>query len=120
MHRILRVLLVLLAVTSIARARAAAAQALIPGGGPAKSDCYGEWLSAAANRGATGIDCQDGDPACDPDRTADGTCLVAAGICLHMDNVPRCTASRARLRHRRQHDGATVPRELRQHGECPV
>jgi hypothetical protein len=92
MHRILRVLLVLLAVVSIVRARAAVAQALVPGGGPAKSDCYGEWLSAAPNRGATGIDCEDGDPACDLDRSADGTCLIATGICLHMDNVARCTA----------------------------
>src|SRR5262249_36565642 len=40
----------------------------------------------------TGIDCQDGNPACDLDRTANGTCLIAAGVCLHMDNVPRCTA----------------------------
>jgi hypothetical protein len=92
MHRILRVLLVLLAVVSIVRARAAVAQALVPGGGPAKSDCYGEWLSAAPNRGATGIDCEDGDPACDLDRSADGTCLIATGICLHIDNVARCTA----------------------------
>jgi hypothetical protein len=73
MQRILRVLFVLLAVASIAGARAVVAQTLVPGGGPAKSDCYGEWLSAAANRGATGIDCQDGDP----------------------DNVPRCKAAPA-------------------------
>ena len=93
MSLLLRILLFLLAFASLADSRGAAAQTLVPGGGKAKSDCYGEWLAASPNRGATGIDCQDGDPACDLDRTANGTCLVAAGICLHMDNIPRCTAS---------------------------
>lgn len=96
MRRLLRILLFLPAFAALADSRVAAAQTLVPGGGKAKSDCYGEWLSAAPNHGATGIDCQDGDPACDLDRTANGTCLVAAGICLHMDNIPRCTASTIR------------------------
>jgi hypothetical protein len=92
MIRSLRVQLLLLAVASIADARIVMAQTLIPGGGAARSDCHGEWLSSIPNRGATAIDCQDGDPACDLDRTVNGTCLIAAGICLHMDNVPGCTA----------------------------
>jgi len=92
MIRSLRVQLLFLAAASIAGSRIAVAQVLIPGGGAATSDCYGEWLSSMPNRGATGIDCQDGDPACDLDRTVNGTCLIAAGVCLHMDNVPRCTA----------------------------
>jgi hypothetical protein len=93
MSVLLRILLILLpAFASIAISHGAAAQTLVPGGGKAKSDCYGEWLAAAPNRSATAIDCQDGDPACDLDRAVNGTCLVAAGICLHMDNIPRCTA----------------------------
>src|SRR5207249_1139631 len=47
------------------------AWALVPGGGSARSDCYVEWQvtgpDVVANRGKTGIDCQDGDPACDID-----------------------------------------------------
>jgi hypothetical protein len=108
MHRILRVLLVLLAVTSIARSRAAAAQALISGGGPAKSDCYGEWLSAAANRGASGIDCQDGDPACEAScsvpctgiactSTVNGQCIDVKGglsqVCCSTDPRRPCFAT---------------------------
>lgn len=71
--------------------RPAAAQVLIPGDGPARSECYGEWLSAAPNRGKTSIDCQDGDPSCDLDGVANGSCAVSVGVCLHLDNVPRCT-----------------------------
>src|SRR4029077_11503858 len=96
MSRLLRILLFLPVCAALADSRVAVAQTLVPGGGKAKSDCYGEWLSATPNRGATGIDCQDGDPACDLDRTANGTCLVAAGICLPMDNIPRCTPSTIR------------------------
>ena len=71
--------------------RVVRAQTLVPGGGPPKSDCYGEWLSPAPNRGTTGIDCQDGDPACDLDRIVNGACAVAVGVCLHQSNLARCT-----------------------------
>lgn len=90
MVRLLRLLLIFQAFASTTDIATASAQTLVPGGGSPRSDCYGEWLSPPPNRGATGIDCQDGDPACDLDRTANGTCLIATGICLHMDNVPRC------------------------------
>ena len=52
----------------IALAIAANGNAYVRGGGPAKTDCFAAWQvtssDVAANRGPTGVDCQDGDPAC--------------------------------------------------------
>lgn len=84
-------LIVVLAAGVPLEPRPAPAQTLIAGGGPARSDCQGGWLAPAPNRGTLGIDCQDGDPACDLDRLANGVCAVAVGVCLHLDDVPRCT-----------------------------
>jgi hypothetical protein len=48
-----RLLLALIPVTALLfGTRLAVAQTLVPGGGPAKSDCYGEFLAPAPNRGA--------------------------------------------------------------------
>lgn len=69
---------------------AASAQTVIGGGGPARTDCHGAWIAPAPNRGTTGIDCQDGDPACDLDRTVDGRCSLPVGVCLHLDTDRRC------------------------------
>src|SRR5206468_7154621 len=71
------------------------ARALVPGGGSARSDCYVEWQvtgpDVVANRGKTGIDCQDGDPARDVDGAQNGSCTLGVSICAFQANVPRCT-----------------------------
>ena len=50
---------------------AATGHAYVKGGGPAKTDCFTAWQvtspDVTANRGPTGVDCQDGDPTCDVD-----------------------------------------------------
>ena len=60
--------------------------ALVAGGGAAKTDCYAEWqvtsAGVQANRGKVGVDCQDGDPACDVDATANGACTFGVSICV--------------------------------------
>jgi len=89
-----RPLLLLAAIVALlVEQRVALPQTLVAGGGPAKSDCYGEWLAPAPNRGATRVDCQDGDPSCDLDRLRNGACAMAVGVCLHQSNVARCTPS---------------------------
>ena len=82
----------ILAARLLLESRPAPAQTLTAGGGPARSDCQGGWLAPAPNAGKIGIDCQDGDPACDVDRLVNGVCAVAVGVCLHLDDVPRCTS----------------------------
>src|SRR5690349_3041806 len=71
------------------------AWALVPGGGSARSDCFVEWQvtspDVVANRGRTGIDCQDGDPACDVDGVQNGSCTLGVSICAFQGNIPRCT-----------------------------
>lgn len=60
-----------------------------PGGGPAKTDCLGTWRLAKAAGGpnakgrvATRQTCRDGDPGCDGDGAADGTCRFRVAACL--------------------------------------
>src|SRR5262245_58635704 len=67
-----------------------AARAQIPGGGPAKTDCYVEWSGVTPNKGKN-LDCQDGDPACDVDTTQNGVCVLGIGVCVAQTNVPECT-----------------------------
>src|SRR2546427_10030980 len=61
------------------------AWALVPGGGSARSDCDVEWQvtspDVVANRGKTGVDCQDGDPAGDGDGVQNGSCPRGVSIC---------------------------------------
>jgi len=67
------------------------AQTVVTGGGSVKGRCHGGWLAPAPNHGKAGLDCQDGDPRCDLDRVANGTCAVAVGACLHLDGVAGCS-----------------------------
>jgi hypothetical protein len=88
---------------------AAPALAIVPGGGPAKSDCYAVWQvttpDLAANRGKIGIDCQDGDPSCDVDGQVDGRARSASR------SVSHSLASRAARRTRsRRSDRRVGPR----------
>jgi hypothetical protein len=70
------------------------AGALVAGGGSKKSDCYVEWQvttpEQTANRGRVGVDCQDGDPACDVDGAMDGTCTIGVSVCV-FQSEPGCT-----------------------------
>jgi hypothetical protein len=61
----------------------------LPGGGPPKSDCLGEWLLSKASGGpnakgkvAARQTCTDGDAGCDADGAADGTCRFRVAACL--------------------------------------
>src|SRR5215831_17824313 len=73
----------LVAVLTLAAAPAAA---LVPGGGPAKTDCWAEWQVTTPERGPdhgqVGVDCQDGDPRCDVDGPGNGTCTIGVSVCL--------------------------------------
>jgi hypothetical protein len=75
----------------------------IPGGGNPATDCRGEWevpnptntpfldTKGLPNQKQT---CVDGDPACDADLTANGTCTFRVAICLDQSDaaLPTCTA----------------------------
>jgi hypothetical protein len=78
--------------------------ARIPGGGNPETDCRGEWeVPNPTNtpfldpKGLPNLKqtCVDGDPACDADLTANGTCTFRVAICLDQSDpaLPACTAS---------------------------
>jgi hypothetical protein len=71
------------------------ATAFVAGGGPARTDCFAAWKvttdGTTANHGPTGVDCQDGDPACDIDGKADGVCTIAVSACAGAMDVAGCT-----------------------------
>jgi hypothetical protein len=74
---------------------------LVPGGGPAKSDCYAVLnVKGAANPGSTGnqvknnriITCTDGE-ACDQGACGDNACTFSAALCINQkDSTGTCTA----------------------------
>jgi len=55
----------------------------------AGNDCLAAWrvMGAPERLGNLTVTCRDGDPACDGDGQADGTCRVPATLCM---NVPGC------------------------------
>src|SRR5439155_1016643 len=63
------------------------------GGGPPKTDCMLVTDVAGVPRGRVAR-CTDGDPTCDGDGRADGTCLFAVHVCLDAPDPgePRCHA----------------------------
>jgi hypothetical protein len=65
------------------------ASAQVPGGGPAKSDCYVEWSGITPNKGKN-LACADGDPSCDVDGIPNGICILGVGVCVAQTNVPEC------------------------------
>ncbi len=75
---------------------ATTAPAFVAGGGPARTDCIAAWQvtgpDVVANRGRTGVDCQDGDPSCDVDGAVDGTCTFGVSVCTDAVEVAGCTA----------------------------
>jgi hypothetical protein len=62
----------------------------LPGGGPAKTDCIAELDGVGT---AKRIRCEDGDPACDTDGVANGSCRLAVRACFNVTDpaLPRCT-----------------------------
>lgn len=55
---------------------------LIPGGGPAASDCYVEFEVQNVTGTGNTVTCQDGDP-CDADAACDGTCTFQMRLCVN-------------------------------------
>jgi hypothetical protein len=77
-RRALRVqALVVLALASAARVRAEVA-----GGGLVDADCRTVFEGVSATNGSSGVVCVDGDPSCDADGVADGTCRFAVTLCI--------------------------------------
>jgi hypothetical protein len=93
----------------------------IPGGGDPRTDCLAEFNSPGPVQRRKGgkvrrvLRCIDGDPACDQDRTADGTCTFAVSLCFGNDD-PRFPACRAtdprRIDIREAPDGLAASRLL--------
>jgi hypothetical protein len=76
---------------------------LAPGGGGRRTDCHAEFEPVNATNtpftkhgfvNATQT-CQDGDPNCDADRTANGTCTFRVAVCLNQTDatLPQCSPS---------------------------
>jgi len=62
----------------------------VPGGGPRKTDCLGEWRIASTTGGpnASGVlparqKCRDGDAGCDGDGARNGTCVLTVAACVN-------------------------------------
>jgi hypothetical protein len=68
----------------------------VPGGGAAKTDCIVEFDGIApASAAAKRLACEDGDPQCDTDGTANGSCRFLVRACFNVTDaaLPRCTPS---------------------------
>jgi hypothetical protein len=74
----------------------------VPGGGPPKTDCLGEWRVASATGGpdAKGhvvpkVACKDGRADCDADGAANGTCVFTVSACFSRDDArfTKCPAT---------------------------
>jgi hypothetical protein len=74
----------------------------VPGGGPPKTDCLGEWRVASATGGpdAKGhltpkVACKDGRADCDADSAANGTCVFTVSACFSRADArfAKCPAS---------------------------
>src|SRR5262249_35715785 len=85
----------LLFVTATIAAFASDAGAMVPGGGPARTDCYAGFQVTTEARGATHagtvVDCQDGDPSCDVDGEMNGRCAIGVSVCTQLGGRASCT-----------------------------
>jgi hypothetical protein len=69
------------------------AHADFTGGKSAKSDCYVVYKGISVTSGKNKVECTDGDPACDTDGEAQGTCSFGFQVCVNDPNVAGCTPS---------------------------
>jgi hypothetical protein len=60
---------------------ASTARAVVLGGGNPDKDCRMAFGAVDATDGQSGVVCTDGDPTCDGDGMADGTCLFTVRLC---------------------------------------
>ncbi|HWP65759.1 MAG TPA: CehA/McbA family metallohydrolase [Candidatus Limnocylindria bacterium] len=77
-------------------AHAACPDDCVPGGGRAKTDCLVEYQGVApATPGAKRLVCEDGDPACDTDGSANGSCRFLVRACFNVVDpaLPTCVPS---------------------------
>jgi len=70
-----------------------AAATVLPGGGPAKGDCYVTLKTdgTAAATKPNKLDCTEGDPACDTDGCGNGQCTIGVALCLNQEGLTGCT-----------------------------
>jgi hypothetical protein len=76
-----------------------------PGAGAARTDCRAEWRvvnpnappRTAESRRAALQSCQDGDPTCDADGAANGSCVFRVAVCFNRPDpdLPTCPAAGA-------------------------
>ena len=71
-------------------ATATRVDAFVLGGGNADKDCRVAFGGVDTTDGESGVVCSDGDPACDVDGVADGTCRFAPSLCTGVP-VEGCT-----------------------------
>src|SRR5262249_40536514 len=84
---------------------------LVPGVPDPRHACAGEWLVERSTPTADGVglpsrrqSCHDGDPACDRDGVADGTCTMEVALCTNVvdlraprrGGLPRCRTGSVR------------------------
>jgi hypothetical protein len=77
-------------------------QAEVEGGGLANTDCRMVFRGVTATNGNSGVVCTDGDPTCDADGIADGTCSFPVRLCTgestaSCDTTPLSSATVAGL-----------------------
>ena len=75
-----------------------AGHAEVQGGGLANTDCRMVFRGVTATNDSSGVVCTDGDPTCDADGVADGTCSFAVRLCTgtstsSCDTTPLSSAS---------------------------
>jgi hypothetical protein len=82
-----------LSLLALAALGARADAALIPGGGPPRSDCYLEFDVQGRALTSRTVECTDGDPSCDLDGECDEGCRFGVAVCLnqHDPALPNCT-----------------------------
>jgi len=65
-------------------ATASRAGAVVLGGGLADTDCTVGFDGVSATDGESGVVCTDGDPTCDADAVANGSCLFEVSVCTRL------------------------------------
>src|SRR5262249_33111139 len=88
----------------------AAGATVVPGDGPAKSDCYIVLdTKGTATLSHHALTCTDGDPACDGDGACNDSCLFNVRICVNKPGLPGCTPPASLSIARVSHDAIPVP-----------